>query len=810
MIFNHLKIAWRNIQKNKGLTLINLIGLATGFAIALLIIQYVLFEKSYENTVPNADNIVRLTLDLMNGTSVTTQDVEIYPSVGAKLQAEVSAVTAYTRVYPIGEPNTVLKVGEKQFIAKDVFAVDPAYFTMFDQKLIHGSAQNIFKKPNELILTKSLALAYFNTENVVGQTILSPGRNGDILYTIVGVIADSPINTHLKIEALISYATMITDPEMQRRHGEKAGESWQNNNTYTYVKLAPHTDYNNFTKALASFSQRLIDEQKIKSERIIGQKIKDIHLYSKKTFEPDQNGDIVAVLLLLGVAFLVLLSAFVNYSNLTTSKAMDRAKEVGIKKVIGAEKNQLRIQFLMESFLISLLAALLAIVFIAFAKTSFSRIANLSENFAIFSNLSFWILTIIFILLGTFLSGLYPAFVLSSFKPLAVLKGNYAKGTQGTLTRKMLVLAQITITIILLIGTFTVKEQLEFMRSLDKGANVDNSIVIDAPAQKANQDNYSSFKQNLLNNPAIKAVSIAHTVPGQDAGALSTTTGIKISGVTQDNHHNFYITFADDNYLPLMEVTFLAGTNFSTTSTQAKREVVVNQEALSRWNIASPMEAIGKKLLFWNTEWTIIGVVKNYHQESPKAPYLPTLHLYNNVFRSLAIIQFNGVNTSDQISFVKQQYNASFAGAPFSYFFMDKAYDKQFREDERFQNLFLILTIFSILIACLGLIGLTYFSISKRKKEIGVRKVIGARTNDILLLLSKDYLKILSIATLISIPISIVLLSDWLASFAFKITLQWWLFAIPVLVVIALILISIGIVTLKAATANPVNSLRTE
>ncbi len=810
MIFNYLKIAWRSLKKNSGLTLINLIGLATGFSIALLIVHYVLFEKSYENTFSKADNIVRLTVDFMDGTSVTTQDAEVYPSVGPRLKEEIPTITSYTRVYPIGEPNTILKIEEKQFIAEDIFAVDPAYFSMFDQQLLYGSIQNIFKKPNELVLTKSLALTYFNKENVVGQTIASPGRNGNILYHIVGVIPDSPSNTHLKIDGLISYQTMITDPEMQRRHGEKPGESWQNNNSYCYVELAANTNYDEFTKALAAFSERLIDQKKIKSERIVGQKIKDIHLYSKKTFEPDQNGDITAVLLLLGVAFLILLSAFVNYSNLATSKAMDRAKEVGIKKVIGAEKNQLRMQFIMESFLTSLFAGILALVFIAIGKSKFLSIANLPEDLSLFSDPTFWGLMVLFIVLGTFLSGSYPAFILSTLRPLSVLKGNYTKGSQGTRTRRTLVILQITITIILLITTFTVKEQLKFIRNMDKGVTVTNRLIIDAPAQKADQDRYSSFRQNLLANPSVTAVSITHTVPGQDASALSTTSDIRITGTTPDKYHNFYLTFTDDNYLPIIGAEFLSGTNFSELSTPQKREVVVNQEALSRWGIISPNDAIGKKLSFWNTEWTIIGVVKNYHQESPKTPYLPTLHLYNTIFRSLAIVQFKDTKPNDQIAFVKQQYNASFSGAPFSYFFMDKEYDKQFREDERFQKLFMTLTIFSILIACLGLIGLTYFSVSKRKKEISVRKVTGAKTNDILILLSKDYLKIVSIAVLISIPISIILTQNWLENFALKIPLEWWLFALPVLVVLVLIMASIGIVTIKAATANPVSSLRTE
>lgn len=808
MLRNYFKIAVRSLVKNKGFTFINLIGLATGFAITLLIVQYVQFERSYESTHPNADRIVRLTLNLMTGNSVSTADSEMYPSVGPKIKAEVPEVETYTRVYAIGEPNSHMQIGEQQFLMKDLYAVDADFFKMFNYKLIYGTENNLFKKPNEAVITESTALKYFNRTDVVGEVIKSPGNTGDILYNVVGVTHDSPPNTHLKFEMLISYPTMLADAEMLRRHGERE-DDWANNNSYMYVQLANSADYSHFTNSLAAFNKRLIDEKKIKSEEIVGQKMTDIHLYSKKTFEPEPNGDAKSVFFLLAVALMIILSAYVNYINLATSKALDRAREVGIKKVVGSTKTQLIFQFLMESLLLNVLAGGLAVLLVWMGKSSFLSISGLPENFVLFGNLSFWLLLLAFIFLGGLLSGIYPAFVLSSFKPSTVLKGNFSHSMKGVLLRKGLVVFQFAITIILLIQTFTVNEQISYMRGLDRGVNVDRSIVVEAPTKNATE-NYSVFKETLLANSNIKTVSLSHTVPGQPSGALTTTSDIHITGVTPDEYHNFYITFIDKDYIPLLAIEMLAGNNFDETTLPEEREVIVNEEALKKWNIKTPEDAVNKKLSFWGTEWTIKGVVKSYHQHSPKSPLLPMIHIFNNNFRSLATVQFAGGSPNDNVSQLQEKFAAVYPGALFSYFFMDQEYDKQFKADDRFQNVFMILTAFSIIIACLGLLGLASFAVAKRRKEIGIRKVIGASTTSILMLLSKDFVKTVLISVVISIPITYLFVNSWLNNFAFKTELHWWLFALPVVFVMVLVLFLIGIKTLKTALANPVKSLRTE
>ncbi|MBV7269939.1 ABC transporter permease [Winogradskyella luteola] len=808
MIKNYFKIALRNLIRNKGLTLINLIGLATGFAITLLILQYTKFEKGYESTHPNADRVVRLTLNYLTGNTVTTQDCEVYPAVGPRITDEVPDVETFARVYSIGEPSTPIQVENRQFLMENLYAVDADFFKMFNYKLIYGSEKDLFKKPNEAVITESVALKYFNRTDVVGEVLKSPGGGGYILYNIVGVTHDSPLNTHLKFDMLISYPTMLSDPAMLQRHGE-IKDNWENNNTYMYVLLEEGANFNSFTSALKDFNKRIIDEKKIKSEEVIGQKITDVHLYSKKTFEPETNGDADSVFFLLAVVVLIILSAFVNYVNLTTSQALDRAKEVGVKKVLGSTKVQLRIQFLVESLIMNVLAAILTVFIILLVKSEFINISGLPESFTFIGNLSFWLPLIVFVVIGGLLSGLYPAFVLSSFRPSSILKGDYSHSLKGVLLRKGLVVFQFAITIILLIQTFTVNEQIDFLRNLDRGVNVDQNIVIEAPIKNATK-NYSAFKQSLLASSNVKAVSLSHSVPGQSTSVLSTTADIRITGTTPDKYHNFYLTFIDNDYTSLLGIEMLAGTNFDEASTADKRQVIVNEEALKRWNIIEPKNAIGKKIAFWGGEWLIKGVVKSYHQQSPKQPLLPMIHIYSNTFRSLATVQFTGGLPSDNLAEVKEKFNSVYPGAAFSYFFMDQEYDKQFKAEDRFKNVFMILTVFSILIACLGLLGLASFSVAKRRKEIGVRKVVGASSTAILILLSKDFIKTVMISVIISVPITYLLVQNWLENFAYKIDLHIWLFTLPILIVFSLVLFSIGVKTLKIARSNPIHSLRTE
>jgi putative ABC transport system permease protein len=378
------------------------------------------------------------------------------------------------------------------------------------------------------------------------------------------------------------------------------------------------------------------------------------------------------------------------------------------------------------------------------------------------------------------------------------------------LLRKALVVFQFAITIVLLIQIFTVNEQLDYMRNMDLGVHTDHTIVINAPTQNTARKNYSVFKQSLLANPNIESVSVSMTVPGEMANEMSTTTGINLSEKITDHHYNFYITDIDADFIPLMGMELLAGNNFNKKSHIDKKDLIVNEEAIRLWGIPEAEKAIGRKLSFWGSEWTIIGVLKNYHQESAKSPYVPMLHMYSTYFGSLASIKFNNDDPKKQVAQIKEIYNSVFPSATFTYFFMDDAFNNQFKAEQRFQSVFGVLTGFSILIACLGLFGLASFTVSKRKKEIGVRKVLGASSMKIVILLTYNFVKTVFISVMISVPITYLLVQRWLENFAFRIELNWWLFLIPILSVFVLVILSVSIKTIHSALANPVESLRSD
>ena len=809
MLRSYIKIALRIFKKDKTFTAINLVGLATGLAVALLIIQYVRFELSYENTHPLADRIVRLTMDYMNGETLDAQDTETNPPLGAKVAGEIPEVVNYTRAYPFGEPNVTVQIGQDYYLVEKVFAVDSSFFSMFNYPLIRGTKKGIMTKTRQAVLTESMAIKYFNTLDVLGKTLKIPKSEGSTVFEIVGVVPDSPANTHLKFDMLFSYPTMISD------FGETE-DNWDGNNTLTYLQLAENADYENFTKSLVVLNERAREAKMLQNVRVIGQKIGDIHLYSHKSFETEPNGDAKSVFFLLGVAFLVLISAFVNYVNLTTSKALDRAREIGMRKVVGSTQNQIRTQIFTETVLMNLAAGTLAIVLVSLARPLFVDIAGLPEGFTVFGDLFFWQTLLGFLLLSIVVSGLYPAFVLSAYDPVKVLKGNFSRSSQGVLLRKGLVVFQFTITIVLLVQTFAVFQQVDFLRNQNLGVDIERTIVVKAPVSGKAQGDYGTFRQSLLAQSQVEAVSLSGTVPGMGSTQMSTTTGINLSDAIEKNSNNFYLTQIDTSFVKLMGIKLLAGKNFDATThpifsdSTKNEEVIVSEEAIRLWGIPTPQEAVGRELSFWGRKWMIKGVLQNYHYESPKAAYIPIIHTYSPDFDAFASVKFMGGNPDDQLATLKKVYKANFPYSPFSYFFLDSEYDKQYKADDRFQQVFGALTAFAILISCLGLFGLATFTVSKRTKEIGIRKVIGASTANLMLLLSKDFMKTVLIAVVIGLPITYFLVENWLANYASHIGLSWWLFAAPAALVVLLVAISISGKTITTALANPVEALRSE
>lgn len=799
MFKNNVKIALRVFKRDKAYTIINLLGLSIGLAISLLIIQYVRFEMSYEDFNPNADRVARITIDYLNGATVVDQDCETYPPLSPLIVERINEAVGFTRVYSTGVET--LQVGENIFRESRIFGADSSFFEIMGYPLVLGDAKSVFRAPFEIVLTESMAIKYFERIDVLGELIRFKNIDGDISFKIVGVVRDSPPNTHLKIDFLISYVSM-----KPAYHADQ--NTWNSNNTYAYILLQQPEDFSRFDQSLLDLNLDLIEEKKIQDERVIAQPLADIHLYSDKSFEPEKNGDAKSVYFLFGVALLVILIALVNYINLSTSKSLDRAKEVGIRKVMGSSLLALRVQFFTESFLINFFAAILAIVFMLISLDAFRNIAALPNSFSFIDDPQFWISFGAVFVISIFFAGIFPAFVLSSFNPAAVLKGNFSKSFKGSLMRKGLVVVQFSITGFLLIQTLTASEQINFMRSLDNGFDKEQSIVIHKP-QTAQVDEVQTLINKLKQFPSFENVSRSSCVPGLPSNEMSTTTGIKLVDATEDYYFNFYLYFMDENFIPTVGMELLAGENFLPNSENEKM-VIVNEQSIALWGIPTPEEAVGKTLDFWNEKFTIKGVIKNFHQATAKSPHVAMVMLYNKSWVEYLAVKTKDGDAADNLALLKETYQATFPDAPFDYFFLDQRFDQNFRSEEQFKQVFGLLTGFAILIACLGLYGLSSFTIAKRVKEIGIRKVLGANVNQIILLLSKDFMKLIGVSLFIALPVSYWIIDKWLDNYAYKIELSWWLFALPAVVMLLLSFITVYVKTYSVAQSNPSTSLRDE
>ncbi|MEQ9413996.1 MAG: FtsX-like permease family protein, partial [Cyclobacteriaceae bacterium] len=509
----------------------------------------------------------------------------------------------------------------------------------------------------------------------------------------------------------------------------------------------------------------------------------------------EQNGDATSVFFLLAVAILVIIIAVVNYINLSTAKSLDRAKEVGIRKVIGSSLGQLRTQFFTESFLINLFAGLFALGLILISFPAFRNMAGLPDGFHFWNDPLFWYLLLSIIAFNTVLSGIFPAFILSSFHPISVLKGKFSRSARGMLLRKSLVVFQFSMTLFLLIQTFTAERQLTFMRNIDVGLDIERVFVLPTPTDNEIKEKSKVLKDKLLAYPQFQSVTFSSSVPGQSSSEMgSSNSNINLVGAPEKQSFNFYLNWIDADFISTMKMQLKAGENFN-PEMENKDKILVNEESIRLWGISDAESAVGKKIDLWGDQMTIIGVIKNFHQGSAKSPYIPMLLLHSGVSNRFVSIRSQSRDIKENLNTIKQVYASVFPNSPFDYFFMDQEFDKQYRYEEQFQNVFGTLTGFAILISCLGLFGLVSFTVANRTKEIGVRKVLGANSSQIVTLLSKDFISLIVIALVISISATYFVIQSWLERYAFRIELSGWLFIVPAAGVLIISFLTIFIKT---------------
>ena len=687
-----------------------------------------------------------------------------------------------------------------KFQEENTLWADSTFFQVFDFKLIKGNPKAALKDQFSIVFTESAAKKYFGKSDPIGQTILLTGEG--LNATVTGVMKDIPDNSQIKADMLVSMSTLTGN------FNKGLDDQWSNYGSSAFVLLKPGTDPKVFQSKLPGFLEKYSGKAMKESQMyvtLILEPLKDVYLYSKRDGKNTRNtGNINNVYIFSVVAVFILLIACINFVNLTTARSTERAKEVGIRKVVGAAKTQLARQFVGESVLICLIAFGLTLALSAALLPLFNQLSGKNVSLGIFEN-STNILMFFLASIGIgLLAGIYPALVLSSFKPVIVLKGRFATGTRGIILRKALVVAQFSISIALIIGTIVVYNQMKYMRSRELGFSKDQMVII----KTGNDPAKDAFRQSLTSIPAVKSTAMSSSVPGTgNPGAYS-----EIENKNGDLQiANLDLYFVDFDYIPHFKIQMAAGRPFSkeflTDTTQA---MILNEAAVKMFGYASAQEAIGRRFKQWGREGKIIGVIKNFHFRALQEPIKPLSMRIEPGGANLVSVNISSANVPATIADIESKWKSLVPNRPFSYFFLDEFFDQQYRSEERFGKLFLNFAILAIFISCLGLLGLASYSTMQRTKEIGIRKVMGASVRGIINLLSKEFLKLVIISFFIAMPLAWYLMNMWLEDFAYRTNIGWWVFVIAGMIALVIALFTVSFQAVRAAVANPVRSLRTE
>ncbi len=818
MIKSYFKTAWRNLWKNKAFSLINVLGLSLGMAACLLILQYVNFELSYDHFNKNAPNLYRVVNDRYQNNKLIQHGTITYSAIGKAMQDDYPEVVAHTRIFPMGQPLVTYK--DKKLPRQPAIGVDNAFFSMFTFPFLAGDSENALSEANTVVLSEKLARKVFdiqgnNFEPYIGK-LLTVGQD-TFPSKVVGIMKDVPENSLLQFDLLVSYQTIV------HSYGYKQADyDFKDSDFWHYIQLKEGTDYKAFDAKMAAFSQRHFQGNKISGsvEKFYLQPLLDAHLYSDTEYEIAKTGSKNVVLGLLIIALFIISIAWVNYINLATARSVERAKEVGVRKVTGATQSQLIRQFLTESLLVNLIALVVALVLVAVFQNVFNALVSnhLSISYLFKKGLGGYTVgigLIVVILTGVFISGFYPAFVLSSFRPILVLKGRFSNSKKGAFLRKGLVIGQFAITVVLIIGSFVVYKQIKFMNDQKLGLSIDQVVVVSGPAV-VKQDTTFVTRTNALvaemdQIPGVKNAATSFWVPGNEMGR---NFSIRAQEGDPNTHYTMRFDGVSRDFVKTYGMQIVAGRDFYPTDYNHDfdklNSVILNQTAVKTLGFKSNEAAIGHIMLNDQKKWTIVGVVADYHQKSLRYGIEATILEPVVNIQSQISIKMDTKNVAQTVAQIKAKYQSFFPGNLFDYGFLDQQFNDQYKSDELFGKAFSIFGGFAIFIACLGLLGLSLFATIQRTKEIGVRKVLGASVSNIVLLLSKDFVKLVLIASVIGALFAWYILYNWLQSFAYRTALSWWIFGLAGLLAVIVALATISVQAVKAAASNPVKSLRSE
>ena len=808
MLLNYLKIALRTLRKNRVFSLINIAGLALGITAFVLILEYVAYERSFNQFHTTLPTLYRLLNQNPSG------DVwsDLSPPIGPLVKEKCPEVRAFCRIAEhsangiVSFPNAPTN---RSFRESKLAYADASFFTLFSFPLLKGVASTALTQPNTVALSQSRARTYFGARNPMGQTLTLNNQFGKTPYTVTAVYADMPQNSDLSFDAVFSLQTLASSANLNGNDWARL-DSFYGTYLTTFLQLTDAASYKALETKINALAKQVAPNN---NDLFIGQPATTLHLAASLSDRYKTSGSLGFVYLLSGIAGLVLLIAWYNYVNLSTAGALKRAKEVGVRKVIGAGPGQLIGQFLGESLLLNGLGFALALLLVALLQPAFNKFIQKDLSLSNLSTGTFWLAGAGLLVAGAMTSGGYVAFTMTSFRPIQTLKGTYQGGKSGLL-RKALVVAQFSASIALVIATLVLYRQLQYMQTKALGVSLTQRVVIRGP-QVAQTGSFkpatNALEDQLGQLPYVKNFCQTSVVPGNFYNFTA-------NGITRqtprpgDDKKTYSMGIIDDRFLPTYEIKLVAGRNFTVQEAELGYEksgrVLINETGARQLGFASVNQAVGQRIN-WGQPFEVVGVIADYHHQGVKYAIEPAIFLPRRSVSDLTV-QLTTGGVQNKLAKLEQLYKAAYPGNPFEFFFADENYNRQYQSEQQYGQVFTVGSSLAIFIACLGLFGLATFTTQQRTKEIGVRKVLGASVASIVTLLSKDFLKLVLVAILIASPLAWYAMNRWLQDFAYRVEVSWWVFALAGLLAISIALLTVSFQSIRAALVNPVKSLRSE
>jgi len=803
MIRHFFQVAWRNLVKRKFYSSINIVGLAIGMACCVLITLYVQNELSYDQYHTKRDRMYRVVQTFRNVqegetlTAPTPEDYQVWgcAPLGPALQADFPEIEKVVQF--MSPVSLLLQQGEKRFQQDNLLMMDSTAFDVFSWKMLFGNPHTALTAPNSIVLTRTVAQKFFGNENPVGQSLRVENRDN---YMVTGVMEDVPPNSQFTFNGLISMSTA-------RSQRSDIFGWWGYVDFYTYVLLKENTDIQSLQAKASAFVKRHNSEDK--GYAISFEKMTDAYLHSVAGRQPGATGSLVNVYLFSCIAIFIMLIACINFMNLSTARSLERAKEIGVRKVLGVRPSSLMWQFLSESILLSLAAAIIALILAQAGIPLIGRLSGKDLSYAnLFTPMLFAGMAVFAVVVGL-LAGVYPAWFLSGFKAIAVLKGKFNPSGEGISLRKGLVVFQFTLSIALIAGTTIVYTQLKYLNRHDLGFQKEQMVILDFEGDEKVQQNIEAVKKAIADQPGVVSVAGSRAVPGEflpNAGTQIQTPAGQMEGQSP------FIYEIDFDFIPTYHIPIIAGRTYSRSyTTDSAQSMVINEAAAKLYGYTRPADAVGKKFDQWGRTGTIIGVVKDFNFRSLHQSVEPLTLRYgypDNLNRISVSIKAD--NIAATLAHLKTTWNQTVPQRPFLYHFLDESFSAQYEADQHFGQLFTFFSLLAICIACLGLFGLSTFTAQQRVKEIGIRKVLGSSVSGIVMLLSKDFIKLILVAMVIAIPLCWWAMNTWLQGFAYRMTIGPVVFIEAGAIAVAIALATISWQSIKAAIGNPIQSLKNE